>query len=428
MASTTNLFHQQVILFLTMYIGYLLYMVVRKSFAFSMPSILEEGEMEKVQVGKVLSSFSMGYTIGKFGWGIVADTTSPRLLFSAGLLTSSLLNVVSSYCTTHYFIYLWFMNGIMQGTGWPACAKLANSWYSPQSLGSVWSMLSTCMNMASTGGLILFSYYLDGNSQQWRNLTMLVALVGCVFSLLSYIMIRDSPHKEPDVILGESSTKKKPSSTNGWVIIMTSQYILILAWASCVTMYLKGALIDWGRIYIQEEKAGSAMQASGFIATIEIGGLCGRIFSGFISDRLTSWYGVSLLGNPRNIWVSTCWLGECISLYLLIMLDSNGFLLTLLGFLIGFFLYGIITIVGLLSMEAAAPDIKGKTFALCGLIGNVGLTLSGYPFSLLMEYTTWNNIMYLNIYLCVSNLVMFIYSQYIVCKVGFVSSDDSKLA
>ena len=49
----SNLFHQQVILFLTMYIGYLLYMVVRKSFAFSMPAILEEGEMEKVDVGKV---------------------------------------------------------------------------------------------------------------------------------------------------------------------------------------------------------------------------------------------------------------------------------------------------------------------------------------------------------------------------------------
>ncbi len=68
----------------------------------------------------------MGYTIGKFGWGIVADTVSPKLLFSAGLLASSLLNVICSYVTTDYFMLLWFANGVMQGTGWPACAKLAN--------------------------------------------------------------------------------------------------------------------------------------------------------------------------------------------------------------------------------------------------------------------------------------------------------------
>ena len=68
----------------------------------------------------------MGYTIGKFGWGIVADSISPRLLFATGLFVSAVFNVICSYVSTDYFVYLWLCNGIMQGTGWPACAKLAN--------------------------------------------------------------------------------------------------------------------------------------------------------------------------------------------------------------------------------------------------------------------------------------------------------------
>jgi len=413
-----------------MYIGYLLYMVVRKSFAFSMSAILDQGDMDKPSIGKVLSSFSMGYTIGKFGWGIVADSISPTLLFAVGLLVSSLFNIVCSYVDTDYFMVLWLMNGVMQGTGWPACAKLANSWYSAESLGSVWSLLSTCMNVASTGGLIFFSFYLDATDGEWRPLMRMAAVISCIFSAVSLILLKDSPDDMESLPTKQAVKKVKSAPGNPWVKILTSQYILILAWASCVTMYLKGALIDWGRIYIQEEKNGSSLQSSGFIATIEIGGLCGRLFSGFISDRLTVWRGVGEVGNPRNLWVIFSWFGEVLSLMFLRVFISDaaeqGFLLTLTGFLIGFFLYGVITIVGLLSMEAAAPDIKGKTFALCGLIGNVGLTMSGYPFSLLMENFAWNEIMYVNELLSLSNAVLFMASQWLVCKVGYL--EEEKLA
>ena len=55
----SKLFINQIIVFLCMYIGYLLYMVVRKSFAFSMTAILDEGDMGKMEVGKVCIVFAL---------------------------------------------------------------------------------------------------------------------------------------------------------------------------------------------------------------------------------------------------------------------------------------------------------------------------------------------------------------------------------
>jgi PREDICTED: glucose-6-phosphate translocase isoform 1 len=76
----------------------------------------------------ISSSQNVAYAISKFVGGILSDQISSRYLFSIGLISSGLFTIFFSYSDSLlFFVFLWFMNGLAQGCGWPACAKLLRS-------------------------------------------------------------------------------------------------------------------------------------------------------------------------------------------------------------------------------------------------------------------------------------------------------------
>lgn len=114
---------QQTVLFFSMYFGYTFYTLNRSSFTFVLPKILQSGEISANFAGQVISAFSIAYTVGKFVSGLFVDRFSPSIMFSLGLLSCGLINIAFSYSSSDYFLFLWFLNGICQGPGWPCCGK-----------------------------------------------------------------------------------------------------------------------------------------------------------------------------------------------------------------------------------------------------------------------------------------------------------------
>lgn len=75
--------------------------------------------------GLITSSQTLAYAISKFISGVLSDQISARWLFSSGLLIVGGINVLfaqSSSVTA--FTFLWFVNGLGQGFGWPPCGKV----------------------------------------------------------------------------------------------------------------------------------------------------------------------------------------------------------------------------------------------------------------------------------------------------------------
>nr|XP_056716413.1 40S ribosomal protein S25-like isoform X3 [Euleptes europaea] len=75
-----------------MYVGYTLYYFNRKTFSFVMPSIMEEIELDKDDLGLITSSQSAAYAVSKFISGVLSDQMSARWLFSSGLLLVGAVN------------------------------------------------------------------------------------------------------------------------------------------------------------------------------------------------------------------------------------------------------------------------------------------------------------------------------------------------
>lgn len=115
----------QRITFIVMFFGYTCYMLDRKSFAFIIPNISKMENLENEAIGSILSSFAMAYAIGKFGCSILVDSFSPKYMLAFGLTMCGAMNLAFSMTTSPaLYNVLWFGNGLFQGFGWPACAKL----------------------------------------------------------------------------------------------------------------------------------------------------------------------------------------------------------------------------------------------------------------------------------------------------------------
>ncbi|CAG5133327.1 unnamed protein product, partial [Candidula unifasciata] len=130
---------------------------------------------------------------------------------------------------------------------------------------------------------------------------------------------------------------------------------------------------------------------SSFISSQEVGGIMGSILTGYISDYLVS-KGEKTTRSRLKIIVLLSVL-ETLGLYLLIFHTTHQsfqIFMNFFGFLVGFGMYGIISLLGVASMELAPENLSGTAHSLATLGGNIGRVMAGYPLSVIATWRTWH--------------------------------------
>ena len=118
--------------FISLFVGYSSYYFSRKSYTFAIPALLRDLKLKKNELGVITSGFSAMYGVGKFTGGILSDTLSPRTMFTAGMLLTGVINITIGFTGNVWLLtFLWSVNGLAQGCGWPPCTKLLREWFSP---------------------------------------------------------------------------------------------------------------------------------------------------------------------------------------------------------------------------------------------------------------------------------------------------------
>ena len=134
--------------FAGIFIGYAGYYLVRKNFSLAMPFLIEEHGYTKGELGIALSAVSIAYGLSKFLMGSVSDRSNPRFFMATGLFLSAgimlLFGFVPLATSSIAIIFvLLFLNGWVQGMGWPACGRTIVHWFSANERGrtvSVWNV------------------------------------------------------------------------------------------------------------------------------------------------------------------------------------------------------------------------------------------------------------------------------------------------
>ncbi|KAG7261410.1 hypothetical protein CRUP_023687 [Coryphaenoides rupestris] len=333
-------------IFACMFTGYSLYFFNRKTFAFVMPSVMDEINLDKDDLGLITSSQTMAYAISKFISGVLSDQISARWLFAIGLFLVGGINVAFSWSST---------------------------WFEPSQFGTYWSVLSCSMNLAGSLGPLLATCLL--RYYDWRTILSSSGLVCAAFSLVCVAFVRNEP---TDVCLPASTLRE----------FLTSPFLWVLSLAYLVVFGVKTAATDWGQLFLIQEKGQSVLMGSSYMSALEVGGFVGSLASGFISDRAVARQGLGTHGNPRHGLLLAMMSGMYVSMYLfrvtvtaevpeeaplwvqalhpvsvLIGLSEKEIWILMLGALFGFSSYGPIALFGVIASESAPSNFCGTSHA-----------------------------------------------------------------
>lgn len=125
---------------LSLCIGYGVYSAVRRTLAISLPLLISDLQLTKADIGLITSYFSVAYGMSKFLWSVACDRFSCKILFIFGLLATSILCIAFTMgSSVEYLSVIWFLNGCVQGVGWPALASIIFNNFDSSQRGTAWS-------------------------------------------------------------------------------------------------------------------------------------------------------------------------------------------------------------------------------------------------------------------------------------------------
>ncbi|XP_061104612.1 glucose-6-phosphate exchanger SLC37A4b [Conger conger] len=435
----------RVTIFLAMFVGYTLYYFNRKTFSFVMPSVMEEIELDKDDLGLITSSQTAAYAISKFISGVLSDQMSARWLFSIGLFSVGAVNVLFSWSSTvPMFAGLWFLNGLGQGLGWPPCGKVLRKWYEPSQFGTWWAVLSCSMNLA--GGLGPIVAAVMAHSYSWRTTLSCSGMICMAISALCLLFIRNEPSDVglPNIQPAAKKGKGGSSTESTLKEFLLSPYLWLLSMAFLMVFGVKTACTDWGQLYLIQEKGQSVLIGSSYMSALEVGGLVGSIAAGYLSDKAVARQGLRTYGNPRHGLLISMMVGMFVSMYLfrvtvspdpkdvpvwmealhpvsvLTGLSEQEIWILSLGALFGFSSCGPIALIGVIASESAPSNYCGTSHAIVALMANVGGFLAGLPFSTIAKHYSWDMAFWVAEVICAVTTVGYFLLRNIRTKMGSV--------
>ncbi len=236
--------------FLALFFGWFLYIFGRKMFSSTMPQLTYHEGYTKDQLGTIASSFSMAYGISKFLGAIISDHSDPGLLFSTGLFLTGLTTLIFPLrSAVYYFSVVLFLQGIFQGAGWPAIAKILKVRFPPNSVGLYWSLASSASSIAAGIAPIFMAEVT--NIFEWYKVYYVIGVLSILSSLIVYYIIpsRSSLSNED-----HHSSHSKPNVTKiSFIDLLMNGDLWLASWIYFFLYFMKSALCFWGQLYFIQQ-------------------------------------------------------------------------------------------------------------------------------------------------------------------------------
>jgi sugar phosphate permease len=376
----------QNILLLSVVIGYALFYATRQNLTIVMPVLEMELGFTKEQMGWIFSIFSVVYGVGKLVNGFVADRYSPRLIFTVGLLGSSL--ACGLYTLSDNFF--WFLgvascSAWFQSMGWPPITKILTQWYPSSQLGAKWGVANTSHQFGSVlilagGPYIMFSL-------GWSYVFIIPMLAGILVGVILFFVLKDTPEQ---VGLRPVIEPQKINSAPLSFFTVVKDYLLpnTRMWYVCLATFflyiVRMGFFFWAPLFLKEVKGVTLIQAGWVTAGFELAGAFGGVIAGYISDRFFQ--------KKRGL-AGAIYMGVLL-LFLFYFWASNGnnvVSLTMVTFCVGFFVYGSQVITGVLAADVVPPHIVSSAVGLTGTFGYLaGSIFSGVVIGHIAHHYGWH--------------------------------------
>ncbi|MFY7825642.1 MAG: MFS transporter [Flectobacillus sp.] len=185
--------HQQWKMLLLTMVCYLFFYTGRHNFGWAARGLSEHFHVPYSTIGWISFSMLIGYAIGQFANGNLADQYSAKILMPLGAYLSIITNIAISFVETiEWVLVLWALNGFFQSMAWAPGGKLIANWWDASERGKAYSFYTMAAGLSSVITYLICIYILQ-ETQSWRMLFRLPVLILFVTATIYFIFAKNQP-------------------------------------------------------------------------------------------------------------------------------------------------------------------------------------------------------------------------------------------
>ena len=390
-------------------VGYALFYFVRKNFSLAMPGMETDLGITKTSLGLFLTLNGLVYGLSRFVNGILADRMNARYYMAIGLALCALANFAFGFAESVsgtllgwgigknqmqamilFMGVMWVLNGFLQGTGFPPCARLLTHWIPPKELATKMSVWNTSHSIGA-GLVVILCGYIMGHygAGGWKYCFFIPAAISFAGAIVLFIALRDTPTSVglPEIpgtgAEYKKDGKKETSAENKAFLrrkVFGNPLIWILAIANFFVYIVRFSVLDWGPTLLSQSKGLSLENAGWLVALFEISGILGMLFSGWATDKF-------LKGRAHRTCVF-CMLGSALFIFIFWQLPSGAPVWLLFASLCaaGFCIYGPQALIGIAAANQATKRAAATANGFTGLFGYASTIVSGVGLGALAQH------------------------------------------
>eukprot|EP00898_Chlorokybus_atmophyticus_P000707 jgi/Chlat1/1637/Chrsp127S08673 len=421
--------NSRIVTFAGIFIGYGSYYLTRNSLTFVAPVMMNDPALglSLAQVGGLTSIMPVAYGISKFLSGVLGSRTSPVQLLAGGLMATAVVNIAFGFGSAYlWFCTLWAANGVLQGLGAPACARLLTSWFASKERGTYWGFWTASNNVGGFAAPLLAGY--AAKHYGWRWGMYAPGLVGIVVGLLLLTAMKDSPESQGFAPVEQAAKKavaamqyqailyrfdthlrwclaatgaKPPSMMESLrEEVLKNKYVWLFAITYFFVYVVRQGVTSWFIFYLLKAKGVTdAATAAVRVSGLELGKL-----SDYLISKNTS-------GKDGNVGlrVKVVMAYSALTaafLFLFSICPNVSWMQWLNVTAVGFALYGPQMLIGLAGAECVSRNAVGACQGFLGWISYLGAANAGAPLAMVVQKYGWGVYFTTLISACVICLVL----------------------
>jgi OPA family glycerol-3-phosphate transporter-like MFS transporter len=383
-------------IFESAFIAYATFYIVRNNFAPVSKEIGAALHYDKAMIGDILAGTAIAYGLGKLVMGYFADRSDARKYAATAMLLTAALNFIFG-ATTHYWahLFLWTVNGFVQGMGYGPCTRGLSHWYSVKERGTIFGIWNISHNVG--GGIAGFLAAKCAEHWGWASAFYVPGVIATLCAFYLFWRMRDTPQAEGLPPVEEFKKDYPPEEREDhekelgarellFKYILPNKMLWVLSIANIFVYIARYAMVDWGPTYLKEVKGASLAEGGFSTLVIEFAGAAGMLSMGWLSDKL----------GGRRGRVSVMAMIPLLVAFAAIRVTPKGMLwldMTLFA-VVGFFVYTPVMFSGVMSLDLTTKKAVGTAAGFVGFFGYVGRVIQGKGLGWLAQNYGWDPVLW----------------------------------
>ncbi|WP_428660480.1 MFS transporter [Runella sp.] len=387
---------------------YLFFYTGRHNFGWAAKGMAASLNVSYSYIGWISFAMLLGYAIGQFINGNLADRISARVMVTTGAYLSVLTNIAVSYSNSvTSIIILWALNGYFQSMAWAPGGKLITNWWNEAELGKAFGFYTMAAGLSSVLTYLL-SIVLLQQGMEWRMLFRIPVLFLLVAATIFLLVARDKP-SDVGFINSGAKDRSHDAEKDNWLgrykAVFSHNHFLLTSFAFGFENMARYGLIFWVPVHYLGKNWKDNPGNLWVTFLLPVGMAAGALCFGIVSDSLFKKNRINSIRFGMSV--------SAVIALLVFILPANNLLLG--GFLmlsVGFFVYGPQSCFWPLSPEMLGREYTGTGIGFMNMFGYVFAALGEPLFGFIIDRAGNTNIIFVFIAgICLMSVIMISFAK-----------------